>query len=145
MKQLSTTGGGVHEAGCFVLGTIKGRNRQAVRCIYYDDLDPTAYATGVCVLDGNAFTRLWDICRSEKMSVIADIHTHPGAAFQSPSDRTNPMVARAGHLAIIVPNYAFGWIWRHRLGLYQYQGDHQWKNLSGWKARSHLKVGWSLI
>lgn len=32
------------------------------------------------------------------MMVVADVHTHPGRAFQSESDRTNPMVARAGHI-----------------------------------------------
>jgi hypothetical protein len=85
------------------------------------------------------------VCRAEKLAVIADIHTHPSGAFQSESDRTNPMIACAGHLAIIVPNYADGWIWRHCLGLFRYEGDHRWTDLSGWQARSFLRIRWSFI
>jgi hypothetical protein len=127
-----------------VLGTSQGRKRRAVRCVYYDELDSRAYASGVCVLDGTAFPKLWAICRAEGLSVLADIHTHPGAAFQSEADRRNPMIARSGHLAVIVPHFADGPIWRHRLGLFRYVGDHRWTDLSGWRARSILKVSWSL-
>lgn len=145
MSQLHARSCGRHESGCFVLGTIDRHRHYAQRCVYYDELDPSAYSSRVCILHGDAFTRLWELCRAEKMAVIADIHTHPAGAFQSEADRTNPMIARAGHLAIIVPNYAHGWIWRHRLGLFRYEGDHRWIDLSGWQARSFLKVRWSLI
>lgn len=145
VTELKLRGRGRHESGCFVLGTADGDERVAQRCLYYDELDPAAYASGVCILHGDAFTRLWGICRSEKLTVIADIHTHPGTAFQSDSDRTNPMVARAGHIAIILPNFATGWMWRHRIGLFRYEGDHRWTDLSGWTARSVLKIRWSLI
>jgi proteasome lid subunit RPN8/RPN11 len=143
--ELNKRGEDLHESGCFVLGTVDGDTRRALRCIYYDELDPKAYATGVCVLEGGAFSKLWEICRTEKLAVIADIHTHEGGAFQSEADRRNPMIARAGHIAIIVPNFAEGSVWRHRLGLFKYEGDHRWTDLSGWRARGHLKTGWSLI
>jgi proteasome lid subunit RPN8/RPN11 len=145
MSQLHMRSRGRHESGCFVLGTVDRHKRYARRCVYYDELDPAAYSSGVCILQGNAFTRLWELCRAEKLAVIADIHTHPSGAFQSESDRTNPMIACAGHLAIIVPNYADGWIWRHCLGLFRYEGDHRWTDLSGWQARSFLRIRWSFI
>jgi proteasome lid subunit RPN8/RPN11 len=145
MSELQARGGGRHESGCFVLGTADRHNRSARRCVYYDELDPSAYASGVCILQGDAFTRLWEICRVEKLTAIADIHTHPGSAFQSDSDRTNPMIARAGHLAVIIPCFASGRIWRHRLGLFRYEGDHRWTDLSGWRARSFLKIRWSFL
>jgi hypothetical protein len=145
LEELRKRGRGRHESGCFILGVAKGKKRFAKKVVYYDDLDPRAYASGVCMLDGDAFTKLWEICRAEKLSVIADIHTHPGESFQSEADRLNPMIARAGHIAIIVRNYADGRVWRHRLGLFKYEGDHRWTNLSGWKARRFLKVKWSLI
>ena len=81
------------------------------------------------------------VLRQPGLSVIADVHTHPTGAGQSPSDRDNPMVAQAGHVAIIVPNYARVRVWRHRLGLYRYRGAHQWDNLSGWSARHTLRTG----
>jgi proteasome lid subunit RPN8/RPN11 len=143
MAELQRRGRRRHESGCFVLGTDDGYRRWAARCVYYDELDPGAYASGVCVLDGSAFPRLWEICRAAGLTVVADIHTHPGAAFQSESDRCNPMIARPGHLAVIVPRFAGGPIWRHRLGLFRYEGDHRWTDLSGWRARRFLKIAWS--
>lgn len=143
MAELKRRGRGRHESGCFVLGTVSGRRKRAVRCVYYDELDPEAYSSGVCVLDGNAFPKLWETCRAEGLTVLADIHTHPGEPYQSDADRRNPMVARSGHVAIIVPRFADGSIWRHRLGVYRYEGDHRWTNLSGWRARGYLKIRWS--
>lgn len=32
------------------------------------------------------------------------------------------MVASAGHVALIVPAFARGPVWRHRLGVYRYEG-----------------------
>ena len=143
MAELKRRGRGRHESGCFVLGTVSGRRKYATRCVYYDELDPEAYASGVCILDGGAFPKLWETCRAEKLTVLADVHTHPGEPHQSESDRQNPMIARAGHIAIIVPRFADGSIWRHRLGVYRYEGDHKWADLCGWQARSYLKVRWS--
>ena len=145
MQQLNLRGHGRHESGCFVLGVVDPHGRHAKRCVFYDELDPNAYSSGVCILNGDAFTKLWGICRAEKLAVIADIHTHPGAAFQSDADRTNPMIARSGHVAIIIPAFAAGWIWRHKLGLYRYEGDHRWTALCGFQARTFLKTGWSFL
>ncbi len=143
MAELRHRGHGRHESGCFVLGKNDGRVKRAVRCLYYDELDPRAYSSGVCILDGSAFPKLWEICREGGLTVVADIHTHLGAPYQSEADRLNPMIARTGHLAVIVPYFAEGSIWRHRLGLYRYEGAHRWTNLSGWQARRYLKVRWS--
>ena len=53
------------------------------------------------------------------------------------------MIARPGHIAVIIPNFARTPVWRHKLGLYRYEGDHRWSDLSGWKARAFIKVPWS--
>jgi hypothetical protein len=109
--------------------------------VYYDDLDPNAYSTGVCVLYADAFEQLGRLCRARSLRVMADIHTHPRGPGQSIFDRTNPMIASRGHIAIIVPNYAKPPVWRHRLGVYRYEGSHQWTDLSGWSARRLLRTG----
>lgn len=112
--------------------------------IYYDDLDRTAYATGVCVLHGDAFAKLWQLCRTKGLTVVGDIHTHPGATFQSHSDRTNPMVARDGHVAIIVANFAAAPVNQKDLGIYEYRGNHTWTDRSPRKANGFLYTGfWS--
>ena len=73
--------------------------------------------------------------------MLADVHTHGGAATQSEADRRNPMIARPGHLALIVERFARDPVWRHRMGLYRYEGSHEWTNFSGWRSRRVLKTG----
>jgi len=135
VAELERRGSGHHEAGAFLLGTIAGQHRRTFDVVYYDDLDPGAYESGVCVLDGDAFARLWAICRERGQTVVADIHTHPGGACQSHSDRTNPMVARAGHVAVILPDYARPPVNLSRVGVFEYRGAHAWTDWS--PARGH--------
>ena len=133
-----------HEAGAFLLGTERRGRLEVREVIYYDDLDPRAYATGVCVLHGDAFGKLWTFCRDKRLTVVADVHSHPGAAAQSPIDKANPMVARAGHVAIIVPDYASWPIPPGRLGIYEYRGEHEWTDCSGGKSQRFFYTGfWS--
>jgi proteasome lid subunit RPN8/RPN11 len=141
---LHRRGGKRHEAGAFLLGVRTGDIRTVRDIIFYDELDPDAYQTGVCVLHAPAFAKLWSICRARGLSVVADIHTHPGAAFQSHSDRTNPMVAREGHIAIIVPDYAAPPVARSDLGIFEYRGSHQWIDHSPARRTGFLYSGfWS--
>ena len=66
------------------------------------------------------------------------------AALQSEEDRTNPMVARSGHVAIIVPRYARPPVRHSDLGIYEYVGEHAWKNRGGRHAKHFLYTGfWS--
>lgn len=133
-----------HESGAFLLGTERGVRREALDAVFYDELDPQAYASGVCILKADAFSKLWAICRSRKLMVVADLHTHPGSAFQSESDRTNPMIARAGHIAVIVPNFAAAPVSYESLGIYEYQGDHRWTDRGHRAARRYIYTGfWS--
>ncbi len=141
MRELNRRSGNIHEAGAFLLGQLEGGERRVQSIVYYDDLDPRAYDTGICILEADSFELLWAHCRKTGMTVVADVHLHGGLARQSCSDRDNPMIARAGHLALIVPFFARGHVWRHRLGLYEYLGSHRWRNFSGWRARSLLKAG----
>ncbi len=141
MAELRRRGGGRTESGAFLLGKRQGDRRLFERCVFYDDLDANAYSTGVCVLYADAFERLWGICRATGLQVLADIHTHGGEATQSEADRCNPMIARSGHMALIVERFASSPVWRHRMGLYQYKGAHAWINLSGWRSRCILKTG----
>lgn len=141
MAELRRRGGGSTESGAFLLGKRQGGRRVFERWVFYDDLDAKAYSTGVCVLYADAFERLWGICRSSGLQVLADVHTHAGAATQSEADRRNPMIARPGHLALIVECFARDPVWRHRIGLYRYEGSHAWTNLSGWRSRRILHTG----
>lgn len=144
LKELYRRGEREHEAGAFLLGTRINGRAEVKDILFYDDLDAAAYDTGVCVLDGEAFGRLWAICRERALCVVGDIHTHPGCARQSFTDRTNPMIARSGHIAIIIPDYAIPAPQAKSIGIYTYKGSHQWAEYQGKEAQSILYLGrWS--
>jgi hypothetical protein len=141
--ELFLRGEGKHEAGAFLLGVERHRRIEITDVIFYDELDPHAYDSGVCILHADAFGALWKICRERRVSVVADAHTHPGLAVQSHSDRTNPMVARSGHVAIILPNFAKSSREPQRIGIYEYRGDHNWTDHSGASGRFFYVGFWS--
>ena len=144
MVELRRRGEGLHESGAFLLGLREGDRCTVHRFIYYDDLDPHCLDSGIVVLDGYAFGKLWAICREVALSVVADVHTHPGSSYQSTSDRNNPMIGVAGHIAIIVPNLARRPVKRPELGIYEYLGDHRWQSYRGQAAARFFYIGlWS--
>lgn len=144
LVELARRGGQKHESGVFLLGVNRGKYREVHEAVYYDDLDPEAYSSGVCILHGDAFAKLWAICRDKKMTVIADAHTHPTGAFQSSSDKANPMVARSGHIAIIIPNFAKAPVQLRQVRIYEYCGQHDWIDRSPLNAPGFFYTGlWS--
>ena len=108
--------------------------------VYFDDLDP-ACLQGNIQFDGRAFSKLWDLCEANNLTVVADVHTHPGASVrQSSIDRENPMVARAGHIAMIVPHFATRRVRPRQVGLHEYAGDDGWRSWFGRDAAARLSL-----
>ncbi len=130
----------VHESGAFLLGYSADNRRQVDHVVYYDDLDPAAYSTGIVVLGADSFSLLWDLCRAKDRSVIADVHVHQEGAWQSEADRLNPMIARSGHFALIIPCFAKPPVIPETVGLYKYRGNHQWRRLGGQRIHHSLLI-----
>ena len=66
----------------------------------------------------------------QKITTIAQIHTHPGNAFHSSTDDDWPSIALPGSLSIVIPD--FGFIDIDDLDLwevFQYDGK-QWRHIS---------------
>jgi proteasome lid subunit RPN8/RPN11 len=141
LEELRRRGGGQAESGAFLLGQSSGSRRAIDGVAYYDDLDPDSLKTGIVVFDGRGYGPLWALCRETGRTVVADVHTHGGLARQSSLDRDNPMVATAGHVAIIVPSFAQGQVRIADLGIYEYEGAHRWRDLSGPRAGRYFYVG----
>jgi proteasome lid subunit RPN8/RPN11 len=139
---LRIRGRGVRESGAFLLGTRDAAGpRRIVDFVLYDDLDPHALDTGIVRLDGRHFGKLWDLCKARGLTVVADVHTHPGGAAQSGSDRAHPIIARAGHLALIVPNFAAAPVRRKALGIYRYASGGQWDTIASERRRDFFHIG----
>jgi hypothetical protein len=51
------------------------------------------------------------------------------------------MIATAGHIALIVPNFSARGVQVGGLGVYKYKGAHAWENLSGNQANKFFYVG----
>lgn len=127
IRELKKRGKGKRETGAFLLGPKE--SNAITEFICYDDLDPHAFDSGIIVFNGDGFIPLWKHCNKNGLKVLADVHTHPSRwTEQSGSDKKHPMIAQAGHIALIVPNYATGW--RQRLngvGVHEFLGNRQWK------------------
>lgn len=142
IAELGKRGRGDRESGAFLLGKA-GRVRQVLDAIYYDDLDERCLTGGIS-FDGTAYGRLWDECAERGLPVIADIHTHPGSGVaQSSTDRAHPMIARAGHVALIVPDFAQHPVSPMQVSVHEYLGDRKWTSHLGRAAanRFHIKRG----
>ncbi len=141
LVELHHRGGGRRESGAFLLGFQSGKRRRITRFVFYDDLDPHCLDTGIVVFNGSGYGPLWRICSQIGLKVVADVHTHPGAPGQSTADRDHPMIAQKGHVALIVPEFAYRPFSAREVGIYTYLGNHQWINRSGSKANRFFYIG----
>ena len=131
---------GKREAGAFLLAARSDGGRRVAKAVYFDDLDPDCLV-GSIHFRATGYSKLWDLCDEEELRVIADVHTHPGTRVaQSSIDRANPMIARAGHLALIVPAYGTRPVEACEVGVHEYRGDRGWKSWLGPRAELILRV-----
>lgn len=140
MAELRQRGGGRRESGAFLLGEVQQQTRRVCSWVAYDDLDPEALTKGYVRLGTTAFTRLWALCDARQQVVVADVHTHPRGPHQSLSDRTNPMVSQAGHMALIVPRYAQGKVTPSSVSVNVYLGAKSWASYFDREAEARISL-----
>lgn len=141
MADLRRRGGGRRESGAFLLRNPTENVNAIDAWLPYDDLDPKSLNYAYVRLESSAFSRLWAICAERKLEVIADVHTHPMGPRQSLSDRANPMVSLAGHIALIVPRFARGDVVPRDLSFNVYLGEGKWVSYFHENAASLIKLG----
>jgi len=143
VKRLRERGRGeTRESGAFLLGVApQGGPARIVDFVLYDDLDPHSLDTGIVRFDGKYFGKLWTMCRERGLTVVADVHVHPGGSGQSASDRAYPMVSQSGHLALILPDFARQPISRDRIGIYRYLGGGEWHTVPRAGRQQFFAIG----
>ncbi len=129
------------ENGAFLFGHREGESTRIVDFVLYDDLDPYALDSGIVRFDGRYFRDLWAICNSRGLTVVADVHVHPGQSGQSDSDRNHPMISQAGHIALILPRFATGAQPRRGIGIYRYLGGKKWETVQPSARRQFFHIG----
>lgn len=123
--------GGQRESGAYLLGTHRSDgSRDILEFVYYDDIDPMALATGIVTIRQTALPRLWELCRARGYGIVADVHVHPGGYAQSASDQANPVMPRAGHIALILPHFARRNPYPGSIGMFEFLGNGAWSEHS---------------
>jgi hypothetical protein len=114
-----------------LLGTVQKNGTKRIRdFIFYDDIDPHSLDSGIVHFHGACLPKLWEICREKGYGVVADVHVHPGSYGQSASDQADPVMPRAGHFAVILPDFARRGVTPGEIGQYEYMGAGQWSDHS---------------
>jgi hypothetical protein len=118
------------ESGAFLIA--KNGSTKVTKIVFYDELDPNVFNSGIIDFNGLGHIKLNSILESEKAEVVADIHTHPFGCStrQSDSDKKHPMSRIKGHTAFIAPNYATDiFLLPRDCSAYKYEGSFQWQTL----------------
>jgi hypothetical protein len=80
-------------------------------------------------VESNWLTQLWKRLAKSRRSVKVQIHTHPAEAFHSASDDQWPIVAQAGFVSIVIPDFAAGEPTLHRAWVGRLDADGKWRRL----------------
>ena len=140
MADLRERGRGRRESGAFLLGRRSDSTKVVEQWLPYEELDSGALKFEYVRLGTSAFSRLWEECVSRGLEVVADVHTHPKLPGQSPSDRANPMISLAGHIALIVPWFARGPVRPSDVSVNVYLGAGNWKSHFRREAAALIKL-----
>lgn len=116
------------ESGAFLLGRDVDGSKRILEFAFYDDIDPRALDRGIVMFAGNRLPVLWQLCRDRGYGVVADVHVHPAGYGQSPSDQADPVMPRAGHIALIIPHFAVRLTEPGAIGIYEYLGNGGWRD-----------------
>lgn len=139
INDLARTGDGRRESGAFLLGNTEP-TRRVVDYLLYADLSPDVQHADYVLLNGGDMARVWERCEQRGLEVVADVHTHRGGSGQSLSDRQYPIISLAGHVALIVPNYAMGTVSARDVGFHHFLGNRQWRSYFGDEASVRLTI-----
>jgi proteasome lid subunit RPN8/RPN11 len=139
--ELARRGRGDRETGAFLLSPRSGDGRTVTAVAYLDDLDPASLVGGIH-FHMVGYGLLWNICDRDDVRVVGDVHTHPGTSVrQSCIDQANPMLARVGHLAVVMPHFAQGQVRANNVGVHEYLGEVGWRCSYAREAARLIYVG----
>jgi proteasome lid subunit RPN8/RPN11 len=137
VADLARTGQGRRESGAFLLGTLAPR-RTVATYLLYADVAPDSQHVDYVLLLGKHMARVWEECERTGLRVVADVHTHPAGPVQSRSDRANPIISLAGHVALILPRFAMGGVAPIDVGIHEFHGNGRWQSWFGPDAAARL-------
>ncbi|MES9841937.1 MAG: Mov34/MPN/PAD-1 family protein [Candidatus Thiodiazotropha endolucinida] len=139
IADLARSGRGIKEAGALLLGYADGRGRCVSTYLMYDIIAPESSRKHAYVaITAEEMASAWDHCYATGLQVVADVHTHPFGPRQSISDRANPIVSVAGHVALIVPYFALRDPQPADLGVHVFEGAGRWRSMFHQEAHNSI-------
>ena len=96
---------------------------------------------GICVVvDGSELHRINRWLYEQGMTLIAQLHSHPGEAYHSATDDTFPIATAVGSLSLVVPDFARNPFSLERCAVYRLAGDGSWIELSDAETRALIAI-----
>lgn len=139
--RLRAHGDGQREAACIWAGDSSDHEERVTDVIFLDDLPGVEAFALQHRTTRKATEALFTQLRDKKLSIIADVHTHPADWVElSWIDRAHPIEYRPGLTAIVLPHYATSSPNLETIGVHVYLGDGQWRQLDGDEAKSKVRV-----
>lgn len=72
--------------------------------------------------------------------LVAQVHSHPGAAYHSTTDDAYPIVTVVGGVSVVVPDFARGAFDPARWAVYRFLPDTGWTRLTGPEQIQFLEI-----
>lgn len=96
---------------------------------------------GVCVSVGPEELHRINVWLYENgMSLIAQLHSHPGDAYHSDTDDTFPIATTVGALSLVLPNYAVRPFALEECAIYRLMPNAGWMHISKIAAARLIKI-----
>jgi hypothetical protein len=89
---------------------------------------------------GEELFRINKLLYEHQLTLIAQVHSHPGAAYHSDTDDAYPIVTVQGGLSIVVPNFGHDAFDLDDWAVYRLSDKNEWKLLEEGEVRELIKV-----
>jgi proteasome lid subunit RPN8/RPN11 len=132
---------GENEAACVWLGTRSPHLERALEVVYLDDLPGTVGRRLQHRTSRQAVDMMLELARTKRMSIVGDLHTHPGEWVDlSEVDREHPIEYRVGLLALVIPSFGRGGADLTRTGVHEYAGAGRWNTFESHDHGTRIEI-----
>ena len=133
---LRRTGARGYEAFALWAGVVEAQNA-FVRATYIPVQEGLRLQEGLCVIvDGPELHRLNVWLYEHKLTLIAQLHSHPDEAYHSETDDAFPIVTTVGGLSLVLPDFARDPFSFDRCAVYRLSWKGEWDELSAQQIRN---------
>lgn len=91
-------------------------------------------------VEGDELYQINVLLYQNKLTLISQIHSHPGVAYHSDTDDAFPIVAVNGGLSIVIPDFGFGGISIDDWAVYRLSPNIGWVGLTESQVKSLIKI-----